>query len=202
MFKLGLSLLFLLSSTAQASPELDSSEVSRLVENSFRFIVTQQKTDTQYPQYWAGEFPSFMENRKSIIALGPAHLKAPDSNCFTSVLMYEELSTLYADLAQKPEYAPLMNLSLSNIMSFRYGESFNFWHSLPRTERMLRSTPKSLRLSETFRPNQYPLTNRFADVRSNIANDADDTASRFRCNCYSEKICRQKPKVQFSRLAT
>lgn len=166
-FKLILLLFFqVLTAHAETSAVIEPLELNRLINGGMEFLNQTQAKETLGTSQWRGEFPSFMENEKFIFALGPKKKRSRDSNCFSTALIHEELARNFKLLQKNEHYAQVMNLAFENILSFKNGSTFNFWHllDLPNSE------------MKTYRPNLYPLHNRFALVRANIADDADDTA--------------------------
>jgi len=152
---------------------LTTEQLNKTIDSAFKYLDNIQFKNASPPDHWKGEFPSFIENRMWIVALGKKGKRYRDSNAFTTGLVYDELSQCYCEFKDRPQYSAMMNNAIEDLLTFRYGNTFNFWHALTPTTEMVgeQNLPK-----KTFRPNLYPLTNLFAQVRSNIANDADDTS--------------------------
>lgn len=161
--------------TASAQP-LNAGEYTRLINGGLDFLHSEQVDESIGELEWEGEFPSYMENEKFVIALGRKGKRHYDSNCFSTALIYEELARNVDQLKDHPHYAQMMNRAYRNILTFKNGDGYNFWHALPMNALMKKHSKKKYWSLYTFRPNIYPLHNRFAQVRANIANDADDTS--------------------------
>ncbi len=153
-------------------------QYTQLIQKGLTHVLSLQKKENSGENFWKGEWPSDMMNLKSVIALGPKGKTASDSNCFTTALVHNELVKYVLRNNELSEnVAHSINLAIENILTFKTEkDTFNFWHKLPMTDVIKDKASIEYKNQLVSRPNNYPLTNTFAAVRSNIADDADDTA--------------------------
>jgi hypothetical protein len=163
---------------AQSDSQLKSQPYADLINKGLDHVLNLQKKEDNGEVYWNGEWSTEMVNLRSIIALGPKGKTASDSNCFSTALTHNELAKyVLRNNVINEKIANSLSLAISNILTFRTeGNTFNFWHKVSMTDVIRNKTRKEHQDKIVSRPNNYELKNTFAAVRSNIADDADDTA--------------------------
>ncbi len=175
---------------SQAYSQVDRARLESIVDGGLQNVINLQKQTDHGTVHWKGEWPSYMINVKRVIALGPKGKQGADSNCFTTTLIHNELSkyVLRNDELSKP-VAKSLDLALKNIMTFKSSEgTFNFWHSLPMADIIKAKAQEDYRDVQVKRPNNYELKNTFAAVRSNIGDDADDTAVAYSAIYFNQQL--------------
>ncbi len=147
-------------------------------EQIINFLEYSQQKENHPPNYYKGEWPSYIENIKTIPLLGKKGKKAYDSNCMVSVSIFVILAEYYIQHPDNNKIKDILYKAIGNFEYYRIGEAFHFWHELERTEHLQKGRhkrdPKKYRQR---RANVFYYKSRLINAMMNLAPDSDDAAN-------------------------
>lgn len=137
---------------------------------------TQQKvTAPDGEDFFSGEWPSYMMSTKNIRFVGRANHGGYDSNNFTVSSIHNILAPIHQRQPWLTQIPAILDLSMERILTYRTGDSFNFWPLLsPKTY-----WSKVPGFEKIRRPNHFKIKHPTLEAGCNVPNDADDTAVAF-----------------------
>ncbi len=166
-----------------------SDSINQSVTGAINFLINSQQKKTLGTDYFKGEWPSYLTQLETSLYIGNAGDSAYDSNCFSSVMVHNILAEIVFTHPQFTRLIPALQLSLSNINTYKRGNSFSFWHVLPPAPWWHKKKHfKNPELYFSTRPNNYHYKGNFLNKYANIHNDADDTGLGYLAYLYSKKL--------------
>jgi len=171
-------ILFALMFHVSSAETLNAHE---LVQGSLRYLVSEQKQETEGDDHYQGEWPSFIYNDEPIYLLGEKGKTAYDSNCFTTASIRNTLAALYLKHSEYSEILPMLRLSKDYVERYRDEgtDQYGFWQRYPSEKN------PEIRVR---RPNHYRLDSNFIREAANVPADADDTSVAFVGRFFDQKL--------------
>lgn len=158
---------------AASIPSLE--EVHQTLAEAIQYLDQTQKKETSGTDYFSGEWPSYMLSALRIPLIGPVGTGGYDSNSFTVSSIHNILASIWKRQPTFESIPPMLDLSIERILSYKSGDSFNFW---PLLEPKLYK-PTDHNMAKIRRPNHFPIKYSLLEAGCNVYNDADDTAVAF-----------------------
>jgi len=177
------SLVTGLAGTSTVAAELSTPDLPNLDEaratlaGAVQYLdQTQQKVSAPDGEdFFSGEWPSYMMTTKNIRFVGRSHHGGYDSNNFTVSSIHNILAPIHQRQPWLTQIPAMLDLSMERILSYRTGDSFNFWPLLPP-----KTYSTNIRGFEKIRrPNHFVINHPTLEAGCNVPNDADDTAVSF-----------------------
>ena len=157
---------------AQINEQLTDSIRSE-INKAINYLKLTQVKQSSGTDYYEGEWPSYIINLENIFLLGPKNKSAYDSNCFTTASVHNILAEYYLRHPECTSILPILELAIKNIQSYKYNDSYNFWHLIQNPSYLQKY--KKFRIQQ-HRANRFHYKSHFVNKYANIFNDADDTA--------------------------
>ncbi|MGK0367249.1 MAG: hypothetical protein ACI9QD_000383 [Thermoproteota archaeon] len=140
---------------------------------------SQVKEEIPYKEL-KGEWPSYMTNKQGFLLLGNKGKAARDSNSFSTSTIHNLLAEMYIHNPNLSLIPFMLAPAIENILTYRKGESFNFWPWIPMKEIMIKKNESLKDMPLVRGPTHYELPGKFINNAANVANDSDDTAQAYR----------------------
>ena len=165
----------LFSQTSSVLKTALKKELTTSINLGLQFLENTQIQFTDTGHFYKGEWKTTMQMNKSFFYLGSKKRKADDSNCFSIASIHNALAQIYLVDSNYTSILKMMDLSFNQILSYRKGNSFNFWNLLTPKIKLKKDDiigeQKPIR-----RPTNFVLKSKYINNAANIAEDADDTA--------------------------
>ena len=183
------ALLFSISGYAQ----VDNEAAQQILEESLEWLARVHEKETIKDSTFRGEWPSTMGLKNGFLYLGKAY-PYRDSNCFTQANIFNALSEIYLADSSLNQILPMLELSKSELLSYREGSDFNFWKALSPNLPLSKNGPWPTDYL-AHRPTNFKLKTRFINNAADIANDADDTSTGNLALHYYGEIFNERVKI-------
>ena len=166
----------------------ESDQLRNLINRAIVYLDQVQVKNDSVPIRYKGEWASEIVNLKDLPLLGNKGYSCYDSNCFVTSSIHNILAEIYLIDPSYPQVPTILKLSVENILSFKSGNSFNFWHELRVPENIRNRYTEKNQITRR-RSNHFNYSSGYTSCLFNIFNDADDSAEAFRAVSLYNKIC-------------
>ncbi|MCK9411037.1 MAG: hypothetical protein M0Q53_01975 [Prolixibacteraceae bacterium] len=169
--------------------DIEPIRLQNLLNKAIVYLDRVQVKIDSIPFKYKGEWPSEIVNLKDLPILGSKGYSCYDSNCFVTSSIHNILAEIYLNDPSYRQIPTILELSVENILSFKSGNSFNFWHELRVPENIRNRFTEKNKITRR-RSNHFNYTSGYTSCLFNIFNDADDSAEAFRSVSLYNKICK------------